>query len=110
MTINSKSRNGMNRQDLALLYQKDPDSKDFPLVEIKRALRRFGLRKEFAGMEPATVLINPAHADLIQASDLEELGLTLEFVDKVSRFYIWLTGQPKANGVEPGDENTADVR
>jgi hypothetical protein len=105
---NKKSPNGVSRQNLALLYQKDPDSKDFPLTEIKRALRRFGLRKEFTGMEPAMVLINPAHANLIQMSDLEEFGLTLEFADKVSRHYIWLTGRLKANGVEPGDENTED--
>jgi hypothetical protein len=84
-----------NRSEVGLLYQKDPDSTNFPLTEIKRALKRFGRRADLAGLAPAVAVLNPAHAALVQPEALAELGLELQFNAKIGVGYVWLTGRPE---------------
>jgi hypothetical protein len=89
---------GDTGSELALLYQKDWDSTDFPLTEIRRALKRFGQRVDLAGLAPAVVLLNPAHAALIRPETLAELGLELQFKANIGLGYVWLTGRPELTG------------
>ena len=90
-----------NGAEVGLLYQKDWDSSDFPLTEIKRALKRFGRRPDLAGLTPAVVMLNPAHEALVQPEMLVDLGLTLQLNEKIGVGYIWLTGRPAAIADEP---------
>ena len=90
---------GDNGSEVGLLYQKDWDTSDFPLTEIKRALKCFGRRADLAGLTPAVVVLNPTHAGLIRPETLAELGLALHFNEKVGVGYIWLTG--RAEPVKP---------
>ena len=90
-----------NGNEIGLLYQKDWDTSDFPLTEIKRALKRFGRRADLAGLTPAVVMLNPTHATLIQPEALAELGLELELNEKIGIGYIWLTGRPVTIADEP---------
>ena len=79
--------------ELGLLYQKDWDSTDFPLTEIKRAIKCFRRRKDCAGLEPAVVYLNPSQAELVKLDQLGELGLTVELSERIAVNYIWLTGR-----------------
>jgi hypothetical protein len=76
-----------------LLYQRDPDSTNFPLTEIKRAIKCFRRRKDCAGLEPAVVYLNPGQAELVKLDQLGELGLTVELSERIAVNYIWLTGR-----------------
>ena len=87
---------GDNGSEIGLLYQKDWDTTDFPLTEIKRALKRFCRRADLAGLTPAVVMLNPTHATLIQPETVAELGLELEFNEKIGVGYVWLTGRSEA--------------
>ena len=90
-----------NGAEVGLLYQKDWDSTDFPLTEIKRALKRFNRRADLAGLTPAVVMLNPAHEALVQSEMLVDLGLTLQLNEKIGVGYIWLTGRPAAIADQP---------
>ena len=80
-----------------LLYQRDRDSTNFPLTEIKRAIKCFRRRKDCAGVEPAVVYLNPSQAELVKLEQVSELGLTVELSERIAVNYIWLTGR----GYEP---------
>jgi hypothetical protein len=92
---------GDNGTEIGLLYQKDWDTSDFPLTEIKRALKRFGRRADLAGLTPAVVMLNPTHEVLVQPEMLADLGLTLQLNEKIGVGYIWLTGRPGTIADEP---------
>ena len=92
---------GDNGTEIGLLYQKDWDTSDFPLTEIKRALKRFGRRPDLAGLTPAVVMLNPAHEALVQPEMLVDLGLTLQLNEKIGVGYIWLTGGPGTIADQP---------
>ncbi len=79
-----------------LLYSKDPDG-TFPLTEIGRAVSSFGRRRDFAGLTPSVVHINPAHQTIVEMAKVEAMGLVVVFNEKVSQNYVWLQGR-LANG------------
>ena len=83
--------------EIGLLYQRDRDSKAFPLTEIKRALNCFGRRQDLAGLEPAVVHLNPEQAELVEPDEVKKLGLVIESCPRTPRNYIWLTGRRKRN-------------
>ncbi len=85
-------------QRWGLLYQKSRDSKQFPLTEIKLAVRGFGRRRKFAGLEPAIVHINPQHKELVSEQEIAALGLEVEFDPNVQLGYVWLLGRLPTNG------------
>lgn len=72
---------------LGLLWQKN--SKDFPLVELKKALRRFPERRELKHLRPTQVHLNPADADQIEGPLLE---LELVANPRIPKNHLWLTG------------------
>ena len=82
-----------NGTELGLLYQKDWDSTNFPLTEIKRAIKCFRRRQDCAGLEPAVVYLNPSQAELVKLEQVGELGLTVELSERIAVNYIWLTGR-----------------
>ena len=84
---------GDNGPEFGLLYQKDWDSTNFPLTEIKRAINCLRRRQEWAGLEPAVVYLNPRQAGLVKLEQVQALGLTVELSDRIGLNYIWLTGQ-----------------
>ncbi|MBE7550024.1 MAG: hypothetical protein HS126_02960 [Anaerolineales bacterium] len=78
-----------------LLYQKDSDSSDFPMTEIKRALKAFVRRRDLAGLEPALVYIHPGQESGLDRQQLAALGLVVEVAKEVPRNYICLAGRMK---------------
>jgi hypothetical protein len=97
-----------NGPESGLLYQKDSDSTDFPLTEIKRALQRFGRRADLASLTPAVVVLNPASATLIPPERLAGLGLELQFNEKLGRGYVWLIGRSELPDQDDNDQECGE--
>lgn len=78
-----------------LLYQKDSDSADFPLTEIKRALKAFARRRDLAGLEPALVYLHPGQESGLDRQQVAALGLAVEVAKEVPLNCICLAGRTK---------------
>lgn len=77
-----------------LLYRRDPDSPDFPLAEIGRAVACFRRRRDCAGLEPAVVYLHPEQAGPAVSARIEALGLALKLSRRVAPDHLWLAGRP----------------